>query len=189
MKIFIFVLFSFFLISANAKSICGTIKSTTGDVSATPRLPKKKVGAKIYSNSKITTGPEGSVVIALPGINILEVHGGSKVQITRCSFNKKSLSTVVEMKLEKGEMSAKALTKSKRASVKMVVRTPNSHLTTAQAEFDLVYDDITRKSEVSVYTGSVSFSLQTKKEKLGTMEVSEAETAYVYPGSEPAKRK
>lgn len=189
MKIFILVLFLFSFTSANAKFVCGTIKSATGDVTASPRLAKKKTGAKIYSQSKITTGPEGTVQIALPGINILEIHGGSQVQITRCSFNKKTLSTIVELNLKKGEMSAKALTKSKRASVRMVVRTPNSHLTTTQAEFDLVYDDITRKSEVSVYTGSVSFSLQTKKEKLGTMEISEAETAYVYPGSEPAKRK
>lgn len=174
---------------AHGKSVCGTIKTFSGEVTTSPRTPKKKIGGKIYQGSKVSTASESSVLIALPGINTLEIFGSTKAQITKCSFNKKKLSTVVELKLEKGDFSAKAITKSKRAKVRFVVRTPNAHLETEQAEFDVLYDDITRKTALTVNRGSAQFSLKTKTEKIGTIDVEAGETAHVYPGIEPEKKK
>ena len=94
-------------VSAWAANEAGMVKVSKGQVSVERdnRPVPAPVGTRIYSNDRVTTGPDGSVGITLRDNTLLSAGPNSTVDLTRFSFDSTTHAGTIDATVRRGTLS------------------------------------------------------------------------------------
>ncbi len=94
-------------VSAWAADEAGMVKISKGQVSVERdnRPLPAPVGTRIYSNDRVTTGPDGSVGITLRDNTLLSAGPNSTVDLTRFSFDSTTHAGAIDATVRRGTLS------------------------------------------------------------------------------------